>query len=150
MLDLVKCDIAIISEHKLKCDNVSYLDSVHPDYLSYVCIEPTGTNTSIQYSRYLGKGGIAIMYRKELELSICWLTDLDSTRIIGIELKTSCDRSLFIFGVYLPSDSAIQPYASELNLLEHLEAHYSLLGDVVIGGDFNASSYEEDLQHTNL
>lgn len=29
-----------------------------------------------------------------------------------------------------------------------LVAHYSLLGGVVSGGDFNASSYEEDLHHT--
>lgn len=73
-----------------------------PSTLTILVVEPTGTNTSIQCLCYLGKGGIAIMYKKELELSICLLINLDSTRIIGIELRQSCDRSVFIFGAFPP------------------------------------------------
>lgn len=62
MIDRVKCDIAIISEHKRKPNNASYLDSIHPDYKTYTQIE--STDTSKYCSHFLGKGGIAIMYKK--------------------------------------------------------------------------------------
>lgn len=148
MLDRVKCDIAIISEHKLKQNNASYLDSIHPDYKSYTRSE--STNTSTHCSRFLGKGGIAVMYKKELELSICELTYFDSSRFIGLEIRRPHDRSLYIFGVYLPSDNIIQSYSTELYLLEDLVAHFSSLGDVIIGGDFNASIYDGDAHHVNV
>lgn len=82
MLDRVKCGIAIISEHKLKPNNASYLDSVHPNYKTYTRTESTDTSTHC--SHFLGKGGIAIMYKKELELSICKLTDFHISRIIWV------------------------------------------------------------------
>lgn len=91
MIDRVKCDIAIISEHKRKPNNASYLDSIHPDYKTYTQIE--STDTSKHCSHFLGKGGIAIMYKKELELSICKITDFDFSRIIWLDIKRSHDRS---------------------------------------------------------
>lgn len=113
-----------------------------PSTLTILVVEPTGTNTSIQCLCYLGKGGIAIMYKKELELSICLLINLDSTRIIGIELRQSCDRSVFIFGAFPPL----------IVLFSHFYQNWTFwkILNVVIGGDFNASFYEEDLQRTNL
>lgn len=87
MLDRVKCDIAIISEHKLKPNNASYLGSIHPDYKSYTRTE--STNTSTHCSRFLCESGTAVIYKKELELSICELTDMDSSRIIGLEIRRS-------------------------------------------------------------
>lgn len=91
MFDFVKCDIVIIFEYKFKCDNVLYLDFVYFDYFSYVCIEFIGINIFIQCLCYLGKGGIVIMYKKEFELFICLLIDLDFICIIGIEFKMLCD-----------------------------------------------------------
>lgn len=73
---------------------------------------------------------LAIMYKKELELCICELTDFNSSRIIGLDIKRSHDRSLYIFGIYLPFDNTRQSYSTELNLLEDLVAHSSSSGDV--------------------
>lgn len=41
LLDLVKCDIAIVSEHNLKPNNASYmyLDLIHSDYNIYTVYE---------------------------------------------------------------------------------------------------------------
>ena len=55
-----------------------------------------------------------------------------------------------MFGVYLPSDSNTQSYVDELNLLEALTNHYSSFGDVIIGGDFNASINTKDFSHCNV
>ena len=67
---------------------------------------------------FSGKGGVAIMYKKNLSFSIREIPCYDSNRIIDIELKTSNGSNLYILGVYLPSDSNIDSYAQELNMLE--------------------------------
>lgn len=154
MLSHVKCDIAIVSEHKLKPNNISFMDSIHPNYLSFVRTEHTCSSEKnrfcTQFSRYLGKGGVGILYKKELKLSICELTDIDSSRIIGLKIKRSSDRPLYIFGAYLPADNVIQSYAAEMGLLEDLVAHFSSIGDVIVGGDFNASCYNIDSGRVNM
>ena len=91
---------------------------------------------------FSGKGGVAILYRKNLSFSIREIPCYDSNRIIDIELKTSNGSNLYILGVYLPSDSNINSYAQELNMLENLYSHYLNYGKVIIAGDFNASLIE--------
>ncbi|XP_062576621.1 uncharacterized protein LOC134238510 [Saccostrea cucullata] len=145
-----KCDIAIITEHKLKssCDN--YLDSICSDYCSLTRIEKSTNETLSDICRFLGKGGVSIMYKKGIQFSVVEITDISSTRIIGVELKRYNRKSLFIFSVHLPSDSNTQSYVDEINLLEALYNLYSSYGDVLIGGDFNASLYTKDYSHCNL
>lgn len=84
---------------KLKSSNVSIHQRFAP-------IEPCCDNNSFstQWSRYLGMGGIGIMYKREIEQSICELVDIYSSCTIGLQIKRHCDRSLYIFGVYLPAD----------------------------------------------
>ena len=98
----------------------------------------------------MGKGGVGIMYKKNMQFSIVEIPDIDSTRIVGVELKRHQQQPLFVFGVYLPSDSNTQSYVDELNLLEALTNHYSSFGDVIIGGDFNASINTKDFSHCNV
>lgn len=62
MLDRVKCGISVMSEHKPKPNNASYLDSIDPDNKSYTQTE--STNTSTHCTSYLFKGGIVVMYKK--------------------------------------------------------------------------------------
>lgn len=59
---------------------------------------------------------------------------------------------LTVFGIYLPSDNIIQSYSMELNLPEELVAHFSSLGDVVIGGDLTLAYtlYDGDAHHANV
>lgn len=45
MLDRVKCGISVMSEHKPKPNNASYLDSIDPDNKSYTQTESTNTST---------------------------------------------------------------------------------------------------------
>ncbi|CAC5422291.1 unnamed protein product [Mytilus coruscus] len=69
----------------------------------------------IGYNVYLGKGGIAILYKTSLQFSVNEICDINSSRISGIELKNQFNGSLFIFGAYLPSDDSIENYKSDLN-----------------------------------
>ena len=55
-------------------------------------------------------GGAAILYKRSLQFSINEMHNLDSERIVGIELKGQSFGSIFIFGVYLPSNENIDQY----------------------------------------
>lgn len=97
LLDREKCDIAVLSEHKLKQETRGYLDTKHTNFLSFVKFEDEkSTHTNVLFA---GRGGVAIMYRKRLAFSIRELPCFDSNRIIGIELKT-CNGCVYILGAY--------------------------------------------------
>lgn len=72
------------------------------------------------------------------------IPDITSFRIIGIEDKRKHQCSLYVLGAYLPSDSKIQTYQTDLNLLDTLFNHLCTLGDVISGGDLNASLCDEE------
>lgn len=141
LLEYSNCDIAILSEHKLKHSNANYLDTIHPNYSSFVHLDSETSNATrvSSYPRFLGKGGISIMFKKDIEMSISEIPDIDSSRLIAVELKRINQRPLYIIGVYLPSENDMQHYLSELSMLETIFNHLCSLGDVILGGDFNAS-----------
>jgi hypothetical protein len=74
---------------------------------------------------------------------------MHSPRIIGFEIKRSSDRCLYVLGGYLPAENVVQTYAAELSLFEDLVAHFSSIGDVLVGDDFNASCFDIDSGRTN-
>ncbi|CAG2243072.1 unnamed protein product [Mytilus edulis] len=77
------------------------------------------------------------------------ITETNSDRIVGVELKNKSFGSIFIFGVYLPADGSIDNYRQELNALDDLYTYYINYGKVVVAGDFNASCINKNLQFTN-
>ena len=147
LLDRENCDIAIITEHKLKSEIKTYLDSVHSDFYSFVKIDDSDPVHGIGTTYSTGKGGVAIMCRKSLSFSIKEIPCPESNRIIGVELSDKKGCRWYIFGVYLPSDNNIDMYAQELTIVENIHHYYSAYGKVILGGDFNASLLDQ--HHTN-
>lgn len=103
LLDHSNCDITILSEHKLKPSNANYLDTIHPNYSSFVHFDFETTNATrvSSYPRFLGKGGISIMF-KDIAMSISEIPDIDSSRLIAVELKRINQRPLFLIGFIYP------------------------------------------------
>lgn len=87
LLDNTHCDIAVISEHKLKNQHNGkmYLDSIHKDYLSIVKIDENDTYTTPNVY-FIGKGGVAILIRKSLVYTMKEIK-IDSKRVIGVEVQ---------------------------------------------------------------
>lgn len=85
MFDCVKCDFVIMFEYKFKLNNVLYLGLIYFEYKSYIWIE--FINIFIYCLCFLCEGGIVVMYKKEFELFICELNDLDFLCIIGLEIR---------------------------------------------------------------
>lgn len=61
-----------------------------------------------------GQSGISIINKKNIQFSVGGIIDISSTRIIGVGIKRHNQKSMFIFGVYLPSDSNKQSYIEEI------------------------------------
>ncbi|CAC5385645.1 unnamed protein product [Mytilus coruscus] len=145
LLESTNCDIAIISEHKLKPNLLPYMNSIDMRYRS---ISKTDKLNDLCNCTH-GKGGISILYKASLQFSIEEITETNSDRIVGIELENKSFGSIFIFGVYLPADGSIDNYRQELNALDDLYTYYINYGKVVVAGDFNASCINKNLQFTN-
>ena len=65
LLDKTKCDIALISEHKLLPYNDSFMGCLHSDYDHFTRCDTNVDNYSMLRC---GKGGISIMYKKALKI----------------------------------------------------------------------------------
>lgn len=136
-LDKEKCDIVIITEHKLKESTKNFLETIHKDY---ACIVKLDDQCTMQSNLpFTGRGGVAIMYRKSLMYSVKEVTCYNTNRITAIQLSDSFGNIYYIHGVYLPSDGNIEMYIDELSILENLYSYFSGYGKVIIAGDFNGS-----------
>jgi exonuclease III len=139
------CDICVISEHKLKPRCFPYINTIEQ---GHECISKADTLPDI-YNACHGKGGVAILYKSALQFYVLEISDINSERIVCIELKHHSYGSLFIFGVYLPSDESIEAYKHELNILDSLCTYYSNFGNVIIAGDLNASCQVQEHDRSN-
>ena len=85
LLEKEKCDILVITEHKLKESTHNYLDSIHNEYACFVKLDDE--NIMHGNSAFTGKGGVAIMYKKSLMFSVKEVSCYNTRRIIGIQLN---------------------------------------------------------------
>lgn len=88
-LEYLNCDIVILFEYKFKYSNVNYLDIIYLNYLSFVYFDFEIINVIwvFFYFCFLGKGGISIMFKKDIEMLIFEIFDIDFFRFIVVELK---------------------------------------------------------------
>lgn len=138
-------DICVISEHKLKEKSLHYLNSVEKGYKVFSKTDSL-PNT---YNAYHGKGGIAIMYKSTLDFYVNEIENIDSERVLGIELKGPTTGSLYVFAAYLPSDESMERYKYEIDILDSLYKYYSNYGNVLLAGDLNASCLNTDIEKSN-
>ena len=77
------------------------------------------------------------------------MVDTNSERIVGIELKSQNYMSLFIFGVYLPTDGLIDNNRQELNVLDDLYPYYINYCNAIVADDLNARCINMTLELNN-
>jgi len=131
-----KIDICGISEHWLYPHNMFFLDCISSDYNCHgVCDKDLyWTNER----RKVGKGGVCIMWRKQLDNFIVPLS-IESDRIVGIQLQLLNNQYIYMFQVYLPSSNhSLNEYRECMTILYDLYHTYRDQGLVVFMGDFNA------------
>ena len=77
--------------------------------------------------------------------SVSEIKGINSDRIVGVELKDKCNKSLrlFIFGVYLPANNDLILYKKCIDILYDLEVYYLSRCWVIIASDMNARYNEK-------
>ena len=86
-----------------------------------------------------GKGGVALLWRKDIDNNVSPLM-CDDDRIIGLQYQLLPSNYVFIFQLYLPcSNHSIDSFRNYIHRLYELWYSYSDLGTVIFMGDFNCS-----------
>ena len=135
MLSFYNVDIALITEHKLMHHSQSFFDSIDKRF----SVISTISKDIDPYSRAsCGKGGVGIMYRKQLNCTVSPIDTIESDRIAGIEIRSPTMAPLYIFCVYLPADNNIRYFQEVLSELQAIVSFYCTEGNVICEGDFNA------------
>ena len=92
ILDRRNIDIAILTEHKLKVTHKDFLNSIHSKFTSISKFDDT-----VDPQTRCGKGGVAILYNKELSFQIRHIDGIQNNRIAGLELTRKDYLPVFIF-----------------------------------------------------
>ena len=101
MLDFRSIDICGISEQWLYASDLHFINSLH-SYFNGIGISDSDLN--INTFRKVGKGGVAIIWRKSLNPiipSLCIVND----RIIAVQVRVSPEAYIYVLQVYLPSSN---------------------------------------------
>lgn len=134
---LDQTDILALSEHKLYEHELSRLDGVSTDFISF-----GKSNNGLKisnYGRVPGHCGVAVLWRKSISSYVKPLKAVGNDRICAIQLKLPQKESLCVISVYLPQTaSRIADYQQNLDFLESIVTEFLLEGKVIIVGDWNA------------
>ena len=134
-------DICGLSEHWLREENKTLLDTFSSAYTSHivVCKDPSTLN-----SRRIGKGGVGFIWKKKWS-DIIEIIDVDDDRITVLKLSLSRENYFFV-QVYLPT--SCYPYALYSEYVDKLTDLFSMFsnkGQVIFLGDFNASCANDNV-----
>ena len=132
-------DIVFLQEHWLFPSDLSSLNNVHQDFMSYgiSSIDPSD-------SLILGRpyGGVAVLWKNDLAQFVNPVSFNDD-RIIGLECHINNVKILFL-GVYLPYDNKrnFDQYVYYLSKLKSIIDDFDS-PHVCLLGDFNADVYKQ-------
>ncbi|CAB4042313.1 Hypothetical predicted protein, partial [Paramuricea clavata] len=121
-------------EHWLHSDSLSLLETVDCSFSSWGRCSSEGNDDSISRRE---KGGISFLWRKEMNICIDPMNELD--RILVLRVKLLDDTYVYIIGVYLPTTSEpADTFNYRLKLLEDESLGLCNNGSIIILGDLNA------------
>ena len=129
-----KSDIVFLQEHWLPIQNLSYLNSIHPDFIS-IGSSPVDFGNELLIGRPYG--GLGILYKKSLS-SYIKIIDKSDTNFLCAELKYN-DRKILLINCYLPHYDDGRNLEIYIDLLHRINSLIlaSMYSDVIIMGDFN-------------
>ena len=135
---LDNCDICVLTEHHLYPCELYKLDQLHQDFDVYSRSSSMLDNSRISSIR--GFGGIAVMWRSNIDHMISRCTDMGNYRIIVVKIEYPDGRKLYIIRVYLPQQNCyIDSFNSISDLLDSIIYRCSSQGEILIIGDTNCN-----------
>ena len=135
ILDCHSIDICGLSEHWLFNTNLHFLQTINCNYKCFSVSDADLLNPS---RRKVGKGGVALFWKRELDKYIS-LLDIDDDRLVGIEYQVAKEYYMYVIQMYLPSTNhCMQDFKEYMQKLQDLCSVYSNKGILILMGDFNA------------
>ncbi|WAR26627.1 LOW QUALITY PROTEIN: hypothetical protein MAR_012331 [Mya arenaria] len=127
-------DICGIAEHWLSPQNIHLFDNLSSDY----CYHAVCDSDLYDISNTRKEKVVLLSYGKKYNDKIVPL-NIDSDRLVGIQLQLSPNEYMFFFQLYLPcSNHSISLYRDHIDKLYDVWYQYSNSGVCVFLGDFNA------------
>ena len=136
-------DIFLLQEHWLFDFELSELSEIYPKILGKGKAVDTDDPIPATYLPR-GYGGVAILWKKELDKFIKHLPD-GSNRIQCIRIEAN--KPIIIISVYFPTKSSSDSYESFCDCLDQLHEiimKYGSSHDIIIGGDLNEDIYNDE------
>ncbi|VDI47442.1 Hypothetical predicted protein [Mytilus galloprovincialis] len=134
-LRMYNVNVCALSEHWLRTFQLHVLDSIDKNYISIA----KGTDEfNPELLTCKGRSGVALLISKDI-YPFTSLIEVNSDRIIGIEINIPNSEKYYVFSLYLPA--VTQPYEyfrNEVDLLFELSSVYEEFGSVILMGDFNS------------
>lgn len=136
-LERHQIDVCALSEHWLRTCNIHFLQQINHDYKPYYKSVDEYLPMSEKCTNY--RKGVALMVSKEIDRYVSREIDIDSDRIVGIEINIPNVTTIYLFCVYLPAVTLpLEQFKDQMNTLHELYYVYSQCGKVIVAGDFNA------------
>ena len=130
-----------VSEHWLLQHNAHILRQIDSDYNGHIV---TCSNPSYYNGRFIGKGGVAILWHRALD-NYVEIIPTTSDRIAAIRMCMQ-GISIVIIQVYLPSTNHhFDTFKAEVDNLSDLCALYSSENQLIVMGDLNARCTSNDI-----
>ena len=141
-------DICALSEHWLRKCNIHFLEQIDSQYKPYSKSIDELLPTSQQCKNY--RKGVALLVSRQLEPFVVQEVDIDTDRIIGIDIKLPNCETIFIFSIYLPASSMpLDVFIDHVDTLHEIYSIYSQRGIVIFAGDFNVQVHGPRLAFTD-
>jgi endonuclease/exonuclease/phosphatase family metal-dependent hydrolase len=141
---LNNCDVLCLQEHHLFPETGGFLKTLDPKYRAEVDYDRINHNLGNIRVR---KGGLAIMWRRDLDYCVAKLelpASDHSDRIMGISMQVNGMVPIYIINVYLPSSNyPMECYREVCSLLHVVCETYAGKGILILAGDFNGQINSE-------
>ena len=146
---LKRLDICCLQEHWLFHPEQHILQAINTNMtVVSKCVDDDNPELSMIARR--GYGGVAILWRKEIDDKIKELED-GNNRIIVIQLETDT-KPLCLINVYMPSDNKDMDneYKDTLAQITEIVKKYKNTHDIMLCGDMNGSVHRSKTSHDPL
>jgi exonuclease III len=114
-------DIVCLQEHFLNEDNIGFLHNLRTDYKCFARCESYVSERGLMGTR----GGVAILWKTEIDCIVSKLDDISNSRIQGIKVTSRNVKPLFVLNVYLPSNiNTFEVFMDYFNGVWDLQEYY--------------------------
>ena len=139
-------DVLCLQEHLLSENNISFLSTMDQ---SYKCFARYSSYVN-QRGSLISKGGVAILWKSDINCVVNKLENVGNDRIIVIQISQPNSRPIYVINAYMPSGNhTYEQYHECIVTLREIYGCFFNCGDIIIAGDMNTSVSQGSRSYIN-